>query len=142
VKEYYKQIKKRFEQNKNICVFPFGMADSDCEMSIGIEGDKSSLYKKSKNNEIIRLKNFKEFFVNQQMEYIDLIKINIEGAEYDLLEHIINEGMIGFIGNLQIQFHSFVEDAEVRMKNIKKKLSQTHKLTWQYPFVWENWELK
>ncbi len=28
------------------------------------------------------------------------------------------------------------------MKNIQNALAHTHKLTWQYVFVWENWKRK
>lgn len=142
VLDYYDEIEKRFLKNKKVRIFPFGMANRDCEMTIGIENDKSSLYKKGGKSETIQLKGFKEFCNDQQIKRIDLIKINIEGAEYDLLDHAISEGCIESIENIQVQFHDFVENAETRMKNINNKLIQTHRLTWQYPFVWENWKLK
>ena len=71
-----------------------------------------------------------------------MIKVNIEGGEYDLLEFLIDSNYIEIIDNIQVQFHDFIPDAEERMKNIHKKLEKTHFLTWQYPFVWENWQLK
>jgi hypothetical protein len=43
------------------------------------------------------------------------------------------------IENIQVQFHDFVPDAEGRMQRIQEKLAQTHELTYQYLFVWENW---
>ena len=70
---------------------------------------------------------------------IDLMKINIEGAEYDLLEHLIENKFVENIKDIQVQFHDFVPNAEARMKNIQAGLSKTHYLTYQYPFVWENW---
>ena len=74
------------------------------------------------------------------IKHIGLMKINIEGAEYDLLVHLIETSYIGRINNIQIQFHDFVKDAEKRMIEIEEKLAKTHKLTYQYPFVWENWK--
>ena len=73
---------------------------------------------------------------------IDLIKINIEGGEYDLLDHILEIGFVENIENLQIQFHNFVENSDSRMETIQTKLSQTHKPTYQYKYVWENWKRK
>ena len=72
---------------------------------------------------------------------IDLITINIEGSEYDLLEHLIETGFVKNIGNIQIQFHNFVPNATERMHSIQNNLAKTHKLTYQSEFVWENWQL-
>lgn len=69
------------------------------------------------------------------------MKINIEGGEYDLLEHLIVSGFVRNIDNIQVQFHDFVDDAEHRMAVIHKNLAKTHRLSYQYPLVWENWEI-
>jgi hypothetical protein len=70
-----------------------------------------------------------------------LIKINVEGAEYPILKNLIDNGDITKIKNLQIQFHLFdgVENSEY--DTIVNELSKTHKLSWRFPFVWENWEI-
>lgn len=83
-----------------------------------------------------------DFFEENSIQRIDLMKINIEGAEYDLLDHLIQSGIVLRIKNIQVQFHDFVLDAERRMRCIQAGLACTHELTYQYPFVWENWRLK
>ena len=77
-----------------------------------------------------------------KIERIDLMKMNIEGGEYDLLDHLIETGFIRNIENIQVQFHDFVPEAKQRMMKIQKELSKTHRLTYQYIFVWENWRRK
>jgi len=74
---------------------------------------------------------------------IDLLKVNIEGAEYDLLQHIISAGLHTRIKNIQVQFHQ-IEGVPYQQwyEEISKQLSLTHHLTWHYPYCWENWELK
>jgi len=71
------------------------------------------------------------------------MKINIEGGEYDLLSYIIGKGLHKSIKNIQVQFHK-VDGLlwEVRSTSIQRQLMKTHELTWQTPFVWENWSLK
>ena len=73
---------------------------------------------------------------------VDLIKINIEGGEYDLPDYIIHSGMAHCFRNIQVQFNDFVTNYKLRMQPIQQNLSITHYLTYQYPFVWENWKLK
>ena len=69
----------------------------------------------------------------------DLIKINIVGGEYEVLEILLKNNMISIFKNIQVQFHDFIVDnAKERMNAIQKKLALTHVLTFQYEFVWEN----
>lgn len=71
---------------------------------------------------------------------IALLKINIEGCEYDLLQHIIGAGLHKKCRNIQVQFHEIAGVPFERWYDeIAAALSKTHELTWRYPFVWENW---
>lgn len=74
---------------------------------------------------------------------VALVKINIEGGEYKLIDYIIETGCIGNITNLQVQFH-LIEGAnsEKEYELLAKRLSVTHNLVWRYAFCWENWEKK
>ena len=73
-------------------------------------------------------------FLNREVR---LMKINIEGAEYPILNHIIKSGKIGMIKEIQVQFHT-VEGYEQMYDAIGNELNKTHCLTYRYPFVWEN----
>ena len=139
---FYQAIEKRFQHNNKIRTFPFGLAEENKKVILGVDKDCSSMFKGSDECEVVVLHGFKEFLDTNQIRNIDLIKINIEGAEYDLLDSIIEEGLQTHISNIQVQFHDFVPDAERRMKGIQKMLEETHKVTWQYPFVWENWRIQ
>lgn len=74
---------------------------------------------------------------------IAVVKINIEGGEYELLEYIISKGLMKNIRNLQVQFH-YIEgkDCERMYQVLAQLLSLTHTLQWRYPFCWESWERK
>ena len=74
---------------------------------------------------------------------IALVKINVEGGEYSLLDHIIEAGLHRRIRYLQVQFHCIEgEPYEDRHERIQRALSETHDLAWFYPFVWESWTRK
>jgi len=70
------------------------------------------------------------------------MKINIEGGEYELLDHLISSGVVKTIHNLQIQFHDFIPDAFAAMNNIRDRLNLTHYPTYKFDFIWDNWKLK
>ena len=89
------------------------------------------------------MKSITDFIKINKINHVDLIKINIEGGEYEVLETLLNNNMISIFKNIQVQFHDFiVENAKERMNAIQKKIALTHELTYQYEFVWENWKLK
>lgn len=142
VEEFSVRIKERFKNNNNIYVYDFGLAGKTEELEVSVEGDSSSTFKKSKKNRKIKLIKASDFIRENNIKTIDLMKVNIEGGEYDLLQHLIDSELIKRIENIQVQFHDFVPDAESRMHDIQKNLAKTHSLTYQYPFVWENWEIK
>src|SRR3712207_7172590 len=56
----------------------------------------------------------------------------------ELLEHLVATGTVRQLRNIQVQFHELFPEAAERMHSIQQRLATTHRLTWQYPFVWEN----
>lgn len=140
VKEYATALKKKFDYNKKIVVHDCGLSDKNISTEIMLDDNKSSLYITASKREKIKLTSAFDFIESNNIEEIDLMKINIEGGEYDLLEHIIKSGLIQRVKNIQVQFHNFVPNARKRMEEIENELSKTHHTTYHYEFVWENWE--
>ena len=67
-------------------------------------GDSSSVFIESEDALDIKLVDIKRFIEEHKIKHIDLIKINIEGGEYELLERLIEVGFLTKIDNLQINF--------------------------------------
>ena len=93
-------------------------------------------------SEQVRILEVTQFLQQHGIERIDLLKVNIEGGEYELLEHLIATGDIRKVRKLQVQFHDFVPDAIPRRARILQGLAQTHAQHWNFHFVWEEWGLK
>lgn len=143
VKSFYKIIDDKFKDNPKVTAFQYGLANQDKELFISNSEDASSVFIDSEGSEKIELKSILNFINYNKITNVDLIKINIEGGEYEVLESLLASGMIQIFKNLQIQFHDFIIDnANERMENIQAQLAKTHKITYQYKFVWENWEIK
>jgi FkbM family methyltransferase len=77
--------------------------------------------------------------VLEKFESVDLLKINIEGGEYDILLRMCNTETIGKVKNLQIQFHNFVEDAQQKYDDITIKLKDTHNCDFDSMWRWSFW---
>ena len=142
VKAYFNQIPKTFNGISNVEYYNIGLGNDNTTMEISVEADASSLYKSSGKTETIDIRNVVSVFRKLNIYDVDLIKINIEGAEYDLLDYCIEKDLTRDMKNIQVQFHNFFPDAVNRRNSIRNKLKETHKLTYDYEFIWENWELK
>lgn len=141
IKDFFEIIENKFIKNKKVKSFNFGLAGENANLQISLSDNSSSIYLNGEKTEIIKLKSIVEFLEIHNIKEVDLIKINIEGGEYELLESLIANNFINMFKNIQVQFHDFlIENAKGRMNEIQENLSKTHKLTYQYEFVWENWE--
>ena len=140
--EYTQAIEKRFKKNNKIKVFNFGLSNKKSDNYIYFNDDGSTLFLKNSQKEKVKMESISDFIKNNNINKIDLLKLNIEGGEYEVLDDLINLGLLNIITNLQIQFHNFLPNAKKRMFEIQNKLGKTHHITYQYEFVMENWQLK
>jgi FkbM family methyltransferase len=139
---YYLGILDRFKNIEKIKVYNYGLSSSEGETTINLDNDSSSLFKPGKGSESVYTKTMDSFMGESNLERIDLIKINIEGSEYDLLEDIIDKNLHTKIKNIQVQFHVFIPNCEEKRRKIRESLSKTHECTYNYDFIWENWRIR
>ena len=143
VPEYAAEIERRFAANPQIAVHQFGLAGETGTSRIALSADRSSLYRADSDAREVRLVEARSFLAQRGFPTIDLMKINIEGGEYELLEHLLDHDLTRRIRNIQVQFHEDVlTDATQRMQRLQARLAQSHEPTYQFPFVWENWCVK
>ena len=142
VPKYYTEIINKFKTNSKARCYNFGLSNKNEDIQIAINEDRSSVFTKGKDLVNIYLKDIYEFLIDQGVDRIDLIKINIEGGEYPLLDRMIEKNIIEKCRNIQIQFHTFYPNAKQRREIIRNALQKTHYTTYDYPFVWENWGKK
>ena len=144
VRQYALQIEERFRFNDRVSVVEAGLGASEKEEYISVAEAGSTVFPGRNDyvtREKIRIISVQEYIQSKGYSEVDLLKVNIEGGEYDLLDSILKcAALIHSIKFLQIQFHDFVPEAEVRRLEIRRKLSGTHKLMWDFPFIWESWE--
>jgi FkbM family methyltransferase len=139
VNSFAKKISKRFLRNPKIEVFCMALGASKRQETIALSADGTSVYADSHEKETIQFEDVANFLLEHGIQHVDLLKINIEGGEYELLPRLLESGFINNIKHIQIQFHDIASDSESRMEKICNELSKSHRPTYQYKFVWENW---
>ncbi len=138
-------LNKAFSNAPNIRVHDYGLSDRDSASMLLLRGPGSSVYKHPKveieNHKAveINLRDIKRVLDELDVGEIDMIKINIEGGEYPLLYRMIEENLLKRCKQLMIQFHEWYPWARWHRWKIARKLRNTHKRVWCYPFIWEKW---
>jgi FkbM family methyltransferase len=136
------QIAERFCRNDDIEVFDYGLGAATRTQTIHLRGASSSTFRTDASTDTIRIVDVAEWLSEKGIDSIQLMKINIEGGEFELLERLIETGGIERIDDVQVQFHNVASDSAQRMERIQQRLRHTHEPTFQYRFVWENWRRK
>lgn len=78
---------------------------------------RNELYEKV----IVQMKSFNDIISELGHKHIDVLKIDIEGSEYDVIDDILNASVL--IGQILIEFHDrFVENGKRKTQQAIKKL--------------------
>lgn len=73
------------------------------------------------------------------LSHIDLMLINIEGYEYQLIPHMLDQGILPT--RLMVQFHTFADPSGMRQATIYEKLAALgYRIAWTYGVVLTAWE--
>jgi FkbM family methyltransferase len=140
VYNYYNYMVSKFADNNKVKLMNVGISNEDKEDIIFVNEDSSS-FNSNGTPENIKLLTMKSIFNKWNLEKVDLLQINIEGYEYLLLEHLVNEDILDKFKYIQIQFHQGILDYIPRRDAIHKKfIDRGFKIKFNYPFVWESWD--
>lgn len=143
VPQFYDSCVERFINNPSIICLNYGLSSKSGWFEINLNNNESSFKKPGLSNisQKAEVRSITKVATELGIENIDLIKINIEGAEFELLPEIIDAGLIRRIKYIQVQFHNFDAGAVDARFHIRSMLKQTHREMWNYDFLWESWEL-
>jgi len=126
----------RFRKDSSVEIIPGALGAKRGMIQISMADDGSSAWGSSDEQIEVKVMDVAEV-INEQI--VSLMKINAEGAEFDVLDRLIDTGQIEQIETLLIQFHKFVPDAERRRRVIRSRLRATHRVKFNVPWVWEQW---
>jgi FkbM family methyltransferase len=143
VRQFFDQLTSHLANGlsaKLITLIHAGVGPRTELVNFTIKGDMTGRYADDGGRQQVQLLNFVDF-LTAIPQPIDLLKLNIEGGEYDLLDAMLDAGSLTGIRNLQVQFHRIQPDSEARHAAIRSRLLTTHHLTYDFPFCWSNFAL-
>jgi FkbM family methyltransferase len=135
------RLRRRLAGYPNVTVLEYGLGARDETVELSLQGPGSSIFNDSPRFEStsIAIRDAALTFEDLRLDDIHLLKLNIEGSEYDVLERLIASHWMPRIGVLLVQFHEWIPKAHSRRRAIQRELSKTHTKLWDYPWIWEAW---
>lgn len=149
VPAFCRQVEQKLAKWPKVFVFNLGVAGRTRHSAFSVKGDMTGLASLGREHVVVDLRDIAEvldeFSDRIQGLQVDLLKLNIEGMEYEVLERILSAGLTPRFKNIQCQFHSVIDDFRVRRARIKEQMERTHDITWedpQFDIGWINWKLQ
>lgn len=136
-KFFFDNLNLRFEKNNRIIIHNEAIWSSNSILDMSNDDLNSSIYAKSRSNKV---NGIDVVDIINKYQKIDLIKLNVEGAEYEILNRLIKKEQINNIKNFLIQFHKIDKDSQRARENIREIfINKGYKEIFNYTFVWELW---
>jgi FkbM family methyltransferase len=139
------RLYQRVAAYPNVSVFEYGLGARDETATLTLQGPGSSVHDDVNANTsqfdraAVAIRDVAAVLRELRLEHVDLLKLNIEGSEYDVLERLAETGWLPRIGIVLVQFHEWLPKVHRRRKATQRVLRRTHTQLWDYPWVWEAW---
>jgi FkbM family methyltransferase len=129
------------ERHPKVSVHAYGLGGSDFAARLALAEHGSSIYtdEGAFGSAEVQIRDAAAVFDELGLDHVDVMKVNIEGGEYDLLDRLIETEWLPRIRLVMIQFHEWHPRAYWRRFRIRRALSTTHEIEWDFPFLWELW---
>lgn len=144
VPEFYANIANRFAGREGIIVLNAGLAGTSRKEKFGVKGALTGIACPPDNGEAeVQLIGVAELLNTPWClgKQIDLLKLNVEGSEFEILDAILDGGIECRFSNLQIQPHDVIPNAKMRWGFIRNRLQMNFRITHEDPALGTGWAL-
>lgn len=150
VKRFYRNICETIlsKHSADIMALNVGIGAEAVTRKFRIKGDMTGQFADDGPEEEVAIIPFESLFHFSEGYFgifkskeVAVVKLNCEGGEFEILESAAPE-LLKRCRNIQVQWHAVVPDYQARFDALQEKLSQTHALTFDGQWVWQNWAKK
>jgi FkbM family methyltransferase len=136
-----RRLGERVGDLENVVVLNYGLAGSDQVVTLALDGPGSSVSNRPGffGSAEVQLRDIVTVLDELGIQHVDLLKINIEGGEFDVFDRLIETDWLRRIRLISVQFHEWHPKAYRRRRAIRRALRRGHQEVWNYPWVWEHW---
>jgi FkbM family methyltransferase len=139
IEEYFLKLQLRFSKFSNVKCHNFAVGRKTESRTLQVDSDSTGEFATGeKIDAIFKSSDELTSFVSPPF---GLIAMNIEGGEYELIEVLHASQLIRATRYILVQFHNLTSTSLDDRAKSRLLLMETHKMVWNYDFVWELWEL-
>lgn len=140
VPQFYNVLVEKFQNNPKVNLLNVGVSVKNEKGIIFLNDDASSAASTIGDPTDVEYLTIDTVLEQWNLSEVDLLQINIEGAEYQLLDYMLEHNLLRKFKHIQIQFHTVIDNYEDRRNSIRQGfIDNGFELKFDYPFVWEGW---
>jgi FkbM family methyltransferase len=142
IPQFVATLRDRFGTNDHVDIRSVGLSGSAGRVTFTVSGAATSAFRGGQVGTAVEaeLVDVRDVFASLGGRSVDCLALNIEGSEYDVLERMVACDLIRSVGCFVIQFHDVGPDAPRRRERAREALARTHRMVFEFPFVWERWD--
>ena len=139
VDDFYAQLCQRFGTDPRIRLHPYGLDAVDATTTFQLAADATGGSSSGGRTVPVQLRAVATV-INELPPSVDVMTINIEGAEYEVLRAMAEAGILSRVQRLHVQFHDVGTSTSTSLEECRALLSATHQQAWCFDMVWECWQ--
>jgi len=146
--KWYEEAGRVLKEYPKVTLLNAGLGASMRKVDFGVQNDSTGMFAKGMpqeggtfEHETVQIIDGVAY-VRSLGQKVDLLKLNIEGSEFEFLEHVLAEDAASLFRTIIVQPHMNAPNYEFRWRRIQERLSHTHELVAAVLFVWEKWEIR
>lgn len=138
----FRSVVQRFEGNDRVHPFEWGLGAEDATATLALAAAGSSIYddEGAMGKVDVTIRDVVGVLDQLGLERLDLLKVNIEGGEYDLFDRLDEAGWLPRIDHILVQFHEWHPKAYRRRRRNRRAFAASHREVWGWSWVWEYWQ--
>lgn len=142
VPAFHQSIAAKFAADQRVSTHRCGLGDAPRTDRISLDSDASSIHRQAGSAQLvdIRVEDAAVWLQTHAAEGVALMKLNVEGSEYQIIDRLSTSGAMRSIGVLLVQFHDFIPECDRLMRHAHALLRRTHRPVFRYRYVWERWD--
>jgi len=135
----FSKLMERFAGCPEVHLHQFALGGTNGSVLLSSAAEASSIVSNRGVDSVeVKLVDVRQHLLDERRS-VALMKLNIEGAEFEFLEALLSSDARDLAGDFLVQFHAGSPKVEKRYRGIAQKLGETHRCVWRYAFLWELW---
>lgn len=139
---FFRQLREVAEKHPHLTALPYGLGARTQQARLStLDGPGAAVVGDGERGpgHDIEIRDIDSVFDELGLREVDLLKVNIEGGEYDLFDRLVETDRLVGVDSVLVQFHEWHPNAYRRRRAVRRALRRTHDEIWNYPWVFEYW---